>query len=196
MGSGQYLLGRQRPRRLPLFGIVLGLMLVGCNSNPEPAPLPTEGVTSSATTTPTQSPTPPTMPAEAEGTNKAAAKAFVRHYIDLVNHAMATGDVEPLRRSSAPSCSSCEAVIENIDGLYGAGGRLEGEGWEVTALQLVSRQGASRPIVQAGIMVHPQRRIAHQEAVPEHFDGGRNLMTFFLKRSAQVWAVTKWDQVG
>ena len=70
--------------------------LAGCQGNPEPAPLPSPTTSPSPSPSPSVASAPPVLPNEARGTSAASARAFVRHYVDLVNHAMATGDVEGL----------------------------------------------------------------------------------------------------
>ena len=44
----------------------------------------------------------PVMPGRAEKNTLKGAEAFVRHYIDLLNHAASTGDADPLRRALKP----------------------------------------------------------------------------------------------
>ena len=134
------------------------------------------------------------MPAAAKGMSEKSAKAFVRYCVSTVTYAMATGNTKPVETSSARQCASCRAVVENIRGVYAAGGRLEGNGWRVTALQPVSGQPSSRPIVQAGVFVSPQQKFSTKTAEPDHFDGGQMLMTFFLQERSGEWRVTRWDQ--
>jgi hypothetical protein len=69
------------PRGLAVAAVivVIGTLVGGCRSNPEPPPL--QSASSSPSPSPTASPSvaPPTLPAKAKGTSEAAAKAFVRH---------------------------------------------------------------------------------------------------------------------
>jgi len=188
-----------------LTGVLLCTGLVGCTEeNPSPAPLPTQSDQStestqssspSDTATPSPSETPPVLPAAARGTSENAAKAFVRYYIGVVNHALRTGNIRPLQRASASACDSCAAVAENIEGVYAEGGYLRGNGWRINALKAVAEQPARRPIMQTGVFVNPQRKVAREGAEEERFDGGQNLMTFFLDRRGSEWVVQKWDQV-
>ena len=70
-------------------------LVAGCTSNAEPSPLPEPSTSASPSASP--SATPPTMPPEAEGTSPKAAKAFARHYFDVINYAARSGDTEGLR---------------------------------------------------------------------------------------------------
>jgi hypothetical protein len=134
------------------------------------------------------------MPSAAQGTSAKAAKAFVRYYIDTVNFALKTGDTSALDASSAPGCRSCESVSMAISDVYAADGRLLGRGWRVTAIAAVANQPRSRPILQTGVYVYPQTRIAHSGAEPEHRKGGKNLMIFSLAQRSRTWTVLKWEQ--
>ena len=120
-----------RRRLLAAVAGAVVLIASGCTSDeaPEPAPLPTESASPSDTGSP--SPTAPTLPAEAEGTSPAAAKAFVRHYFDSVNYAAATGDTDGLRALGASRCVSCDAIAENIEEVYSEGGVIRSGGWKV-----------------------------------------------------------------
>ena len=76
-------------------------------------------------------PTPiaPSMPAAATQHTKAGAEAFVRHYIDLINHAQATGDTQALRSASSPTCRGCSGGIKAVAKVYDRGGKLIGGEW-------------------------------------------------------------------
>jgi hypothetical protein len=170
-------------------------LLAGCQSNPAPPPLDAAPSPTASSPSPSPSATPPAMPAEATGTSRAAAKAFVRHYIDMVNYAMATGDTGPLVQSSAEDCESCSAVAENISSLYRSGGRLEGKGWRVADLMILQKSSQDDAVVQVGVSVRPQKRFSGEpDATPERFKGGRQAMTFFLTRVSSGWSVRRWSQ--
>jgi hypothetical protein len=134
------------------------------------------------------------LPDAAKGTSEASAKAFVRHYVELVNYAMRTGDVGQLRALSAKGCRSCAAVASNVETVYADGGKLTGKGWRITALQPLANQASSAPVIQAGVRVNPQTKVAALDEEPEHFDGGKQLMTFYLKRVDTAWTVMQWSQ--
>lgn len=179
-------------RRAVLGALALGaVVLSGCQANPEPPPIDT------ASSSPSPSPSPtdaaPTLPAEAQGTSEKAAKAFVRHYIDLVNFAMRTGDVHALSTLSDPGCTSCAEVIRNIEGLYADGGHLEGEGWEVRTTKVFPLADPRSYAVQASILVHPQTRVIGP-GNDERFDGGKKAMTFSVRPAGDGWLVRQWSQ--
>jgi hypothetical protein len=170
------------------------LVLVGCQANPAPPPL------ESTSTSPTASPTPtaaaPTLPVEAQGTSKAAAKAFVRHYIALINHAVATGETTSLLEASDPECSSCEAVIERVDNVYSAGGSIRSEGWRVMSIRPVPGVPRTQPQFDVGVSMSPQRVVEHQGAEVTIYEGGKLPATFTLVRPGSEWLVLAWERAA
>ncbi|MBS4752250.1 hypothetical protein KG112_05440 [Nocardioides sp. zg-ZUI104] len=110
---------------LALTAALLACALAGCSdadgkeSSPEP--------TTSASASPTASaPTEPSLPAAADTSDEAGARAFLEHYWDLVNYAQATGDVDRMRAVSATTCSGCSGIADALEQLYADGGHLEG----------------------------------------------------------------------
>jgi hypothetical protein len=82
-------------------------------------------------------PSAPTLPPAAEGTSPAAAKAFARHYFATVNDAAATGHTQELRSLGLPACASCDAIASNIEKVYGAGGYIAEEDWQIRSMRVV-----------------------------------------------------------
>lgn len=189
--------GRLRVLRMfpAVAALVVATALTGCQSNPEPPPLETapSASPSPSSTEPTSEPA-PTMPAEAEGPSRAAAKAFVRHYVELMNHATATGNTAPLRSASDQSCTSCSAVIERIEAVYSAGGSIESDGWRVRSITFVPLQDPKRPVLDLGIEMSPQVVVEKRGAAAKEFDGGRLPATFTLRQSQQGWLVEGWER--
>jgi hypothetical protein len=162
------------------------LGLAGCQANPAPPPL------ESTSTSPTPSPSPtiaaPALPAEAQGTSKAAAKAFVRHWIDVLNYAMNTGDTAELVDLADRSCSTCEAIANRIEDVYAAGGHLEGSGWRILTLSYLEGEHPKSPLVAAGIEIAPQTAFASPEAAPSQSPRSRGHLDFSLG-----WKPTGWN---
>ena len=126
-------------RLVGLLAVVGLVAAVGtsCSSDSAPVPAPLPSTSSQPQTTPTPTPTPtpsptatpPPMPEAAQGSSRAAAKAFFTYYIDLVNYAGQTGSVGQLRKASARSCSSCSTLIKLFSSTYERGGYFRTEGW-------------------------------------------------------------------
>lgn len=179
-------------RRAALGGLILVLAgtSTACQSNPEPPPIEAAPATSEPSPSPTPSDAPPTMPAAAKGRSEAAAKAFVRHYVDAVNFAMRTGNTEPLAALRDASCTTCKAIEDRVDEVYGAGGRLEGNGWSIRSLTYVKNAGTGRTLVAAGIDIAPQVTFEQSGASPSHSPQSRGNLDFRLIMTPAGWRVS------
>lgn len=207
---GVVLVPRVRAHRS--VSVVVGLLLLlsglsACDStNPSPAPLPSASASATASGTPspssspkpttTAAPTAPTLPPEARGTSAKSAKAFVRYYVKLVNHAIATGDTGALKSISNSKCESCSAVVSRVEKVYSAGGRIKSTGWTLRSISLVPGQPAKMPIVDVGLVLPPQSVVRRHGARSKKFDGGRLPATFHLTRRGDEWIVNRWERAA
>ena len=193
MPNSQRALAWLRGGSAALVCSVLVTTLASCDSaadgEPTPAPVPS---TTTATTSAPPSPSAPTMPADAQGTSAKAAKAFVRFYIALINHAMATGETTELRAASADGCESCNAVIGRVEDVYAQGGHIKSKGWAVRSIQLVPGTAGAHPSLDIGLRLSPQRVYKAPDAAPERFPGGRLPITIGLEQIGSRWQVTQW----
>lgn len=191
----------QRPWQAVAGVVVAGLVIsAGCTPpNPAAAPVPSATPSVSASAVPSSAAPddagPPEMPAAARGSGPRAAKAFVRHYIDLVNYAVAQGDTEAISRLGARSCASCSNVIERIEEVYESGGQIEGGGWTLIAVSTNGTTDPQRPIVDVGIRMKPQRVQVRRGARWRKFDGGRMPASFRLVRRSDHWVVEDWVRI-
>jgi hypothetical protein len=98
------------------------LITAGCDGDSDQsAPTPRgESSPSAEPSTPAtpRGPAEPTLPAKAEGNSPQAAKAFVEHYVELLNFAFLTGDISALRKASSSDCSGCRDYVSFIRDLY------------------------------------------------------------------------------
>lgn len=97
--------------------VVVGLLvLLGACSQPEVIePEPAASPTASARPA-------PTMPEQAREDSDEGRVAFVAHWIDVFNHAQATGEVDDLRQLSGADCAGCQEYIDLFAKTYDAGG--------------------------------------------------------------------------
>ncbi len=72
--------------------LVGSLLITGCTGD-EPNPPSPSSTSESPTDTSSPTVTVPAMPEEAKVGDAAGAEAFVRHWIDLLNYAYATGEI-------------------------------------------------------------------------------------------------------
>lgn len=171
---------------------MLALALAGCgSSNPKPASPASEPVPSSVTPTASASPVAPTLPAEAKGTSAAAAKAFVRHFVETLNYSETSGDTTALRTLYSRECAFCEGISDGLDRIKLHGGAIKTTGWTVLGLDM-SNPSAGRPIqVVATVRVAPQTVIMKRGAKAEHFGGQTHgVRRFLLRERDGMWLIT------
>lgn len=173
---------------------VLAVVATGCQSNPKPPPLETAS-SSSATPTPSPTEAAPTLPAEAKGTSEAAAKAFVRHYFDVINHAAESGEVNALEELSDAKCTSCSAIRENIDEIYSAGGEIRSDGWTLLGIRVI-RAGRGSAVASLDVELEPETVVRSSGGKSVHNQGSRQPMTIFLSADSGSWLVTRLDLVS
>lgn len=115
-----------------LVGFLLFGLAAGCGGESVTAPEPSPSVTPVATPSPTAVKVePPELPERARLNTKAGAEAFLRHYVDLVNYAQATGETGALSAAASPGCRACAAFERRVDDVYGKGGTIETSGLRV-----------------------------------------------------------------
>ncbi len=116
--------------RARLFGALLvvgALTLSGCTDDPaKPKPLPSP-TSSSPAASPSQ--TAPTMPPAAKGTSAASAEAFARHYVDLINYAMHSGDTAPMLKSRSKPCAPLASLSAEALRTWSQRRAIAGTGW-------------------------------------------------------------------
>lgn len=175
----------------PAVVVLLALAATGCSSDAEPSPMPTPSSSPSESETP--SPTPPALPAEAEGTSPAAAKAFVRHYFEQINYAALTGDTGTLRELSTDDCESCDAIASNVERIYNAGGHISEEHWQIRSLDVLKASNGDATLsVGARIGREVIVEANGEETVKA---GGKQPMTVFLATDNMRYRMARLDLV-
>ena len=171
--------------RLVVGAVVLLLALSGCGGDPKADP----SSSTSETPSPTATPSAPTMPEAAKADTKAGAIAFVRYYVELVNHAQMTGDIAPLEAVEGPACTSCKQGRNYLAKIYGAGGHIEGGTWSITRATAAS-SGENWAVTVEGEFA-PSDAFATADATPDHAKGGLSLTNFIVWHDGQ-WKVRTW----
>jgi len=174
--------------RLVIGTVALLLALAACGGDPKADPSPTPSTPVSTAPSPTASA--PVMPAEASANTKAGAIAFVRYYVELINHLQHYGDDVALRQVSLPTCRSCNSVVRAAKAIYDNGGHVEGGEWRITDI------GASQPTATLWEVAIKGRLAASKvvdgpTSVPTAGSGGLANARFFLIFD-QNWKVAQW----
>ena len=92
-------------RRCVVAAVVLPLMAAGCSDDPQPKFEP------SPSDSPSQSTSDPAEPKAWEVKSEKGAVAFAKHWIDVFNAAMETGDTTALADLSSDACKSCTYFV-------------------------------------------------------------------------------------
>jgi hypothetical protein len=165
----------------------------GCGGN-DPPPPKAEPTSTPTTPAASESPTPPALPAAAKGDGARSAKAFVRHYIAVLNYATYTGDVTELRRLGAKDCGSCQNVIRGIRSIYEAGGSVKGGAFRITNLDALEHPDSSGYTVDAFTKFSKQRIYRQSgSTTPDRYKTGSNIFSFILARR-HGWLVSDWSK--
>jgi hypothetical protein len=132
------------------------------------------------------------MPDAAKADTKAGAIAFVKYYVGLINYAQATGDTKSLSLFESPDCRSCSKARATVDGIYHAGGSIQGG-----LLHEDVRQAARRPDVSGWTVfanVTFGRQVINRPTGSQTLAGGQSVLTFIVRRDADQWAVLQWSR--
>lgn len=191
-------------RRLLPVGLVVVLGLIAGCSDDDPEPKvadPTDSSSAASTGSPTPDPSPsptapvaPTLPAEAQGTDAAAAEAFVRFYWETVNYAQATGDTESLRQLGDNSCSACTSGADGIEETFQGGGSILGG--EVLVSRATARRVTSRVGAAFAVNVEASTRpqvVRAPDGSSQKFEGGESAFQFILRVLDGAWSVMRLD---
>ena len=176
-------------RILPAALLVLGCALSGCGAT-DPAASDPPSVSPSASPT---GPTVPALPSAAREHTKAGAIAFVRHYIDQINYAQATGDAGALRQVGSKSCSSCNKIARFVTRLYSSGGSFRGGHTRVVAvLDALSPAQYGDFVVDIEIEIAPS--VVRRDGSKQRAHGGRNTLSVFPVWTSAGWKVEQWSR--
>jgi hypothetical protein len=189
---------RNRPAifALACLGAVL---MTGCTPNPaasHPSPQPTESTSLPGNPSPTatQSAGPPQRPIAADGLTLAAAEAFVRHYVELLNYSYSTGDPGPLLAASDPGCVGCKGIGDYVRKVNGANGGLTGD-YKDTLMNVkeIFRGEAGRAGGSATIKSGSYVERATPGASPLPQTGRTGTMQFTLSSAAGRWVMYEME---
>jgi hypothetical protein len=172
--------------------LLAGCLLVaaGCDGDAdETAPTPeTESPTTEDSTEPTTAagPVEPTLPPEAEGSSPQAAKAFVRYYVDILNYAFVTGDVQRLRFESSKDCAGCEEYAVFIRDMYEAGGFYDGEGWFIDQVRPTANLGTQVVFTVSGQILSARYKESKSDEV-KYAEPESLLFSLGLREEGNSW---------
>lgn len=166
------------------------LALAACSED-EPSAEPDEPSRTSSSPDPNQSDAAPPLPPEASKRTAAGAETFAKHWISVFNHASATGDTTSLAALSGAGCETCSNYVALIKKIYGPGGRIESDGWEVTEARGSTSPGGTS--VAMRVTQSPERVIYVKPKRTKEFDGGQAKLVARLGWSDEGWRMDRLD---
>jgi hypothetical protein len=179
---------RSRP---VLAAVVLSVALTGCSAEEGPPPSPSSPSASSAsapeTPVPTSSsaaPAAPELPAAATTFDAAGAEAFVRHFWDVVNHAYATGDTDPVLAISDTGCGACQSLVENARAVTDAGGSFVGLEFQTSDYLSQAPNGEGRSLVSGLLAATPDAYVLNAQGERERLE---------LPETRDFQIITSWS---
>ncbi len=182
-----------RPAAFALAVMLGASPLAGCGGG--------DPVESRPSASPTPSPTPaastpvvPSLPPEAQQDSRKGAVAFVRHYIELLNYAQATGHVDGVVALSSTACDDCDVITKRLAKLYQDGGRISGGALAVEEID--ARRNAAENGWTLLVRVSSGEQTVYEtgDAAPKTLPGGRRSMSFFVVRDGSDWKVKQWSR--
>lgn len=179
--------------RLLLGAAALALVLAGCGGDPESTPSPEVTLTTPVDASASASPA-PTLPAAAQADTKAGAIAFVKHYVELINHAQATGDVDQVEDVEDPACRSCAAARDGLEDHYSSGGTIHGGEWSIEAVQAVRNRAINGWVVDLSVSF-TQQVVKFGSSRPDDVnESGRMVVSVQVAGTAGGWRVRQWTR--
>lgn len=180
--------------RKHLIVLMLGLGLLSACGKEPPAAAP--GASPTPAVTPSSTPTAaPVLPEEAKANTKAGAIAFVRHYVELINYAQATGDTKALAQVESRTCESCTNGRKYLYDLYSRGGHVEGGAFHPTSVQAIGKAEDADWLVLTTLKIDPEIVKRPWQSPPaKHHKGGLELASYFVTYSGDRWSISKWTR--
>jgi hypothetical protein len=178
--------------RRSVVGAALMLLLAGCGGDPKVDPPPSTSPTPSVSATHS----PPALPEAAKANTKAGAIAFVRHYVDLINYAQATGDITTLAAVEDPGCKSCANGRDVLSSIYKAGGVIKGGHLSFRFSSAAPSPRYKGWLISGSLHFAPQTVVRQAGGTSEELTGGTTPANAFVSASnpTHEWRVMDWTR--
>jgi hypothetical protein len=129
------------------------------------------------------------MPDLAMQRSAAGAKAFVRHYIDVLNYSWVALDSAGIRELSSNTCRICRRFARIIDTASAQGGYQHGGEWHVVrAYALPTTDIEERDVLVTVEIASGEWRRTRSDPI-EPIKHTRTTDTFYLSWSGNAWRV-------
>ncbi len=160
--------------RLSAAAVVLAVLLTGCGADDSPEPSGKAGADQSPSAQPSaQAPVNAAkLPAYAKNPGREGAEQFVGYWVNALNRATESGEIEQLAAASATTCRMCASYAQGIDEIYDASGHVESGGWDIREITHEGGGSDAQRAMIVSVQVAPQKVYRSESAKPEKFKGG------------------------
>ncbi len=115
----------------------------------------------------------------------------VTSFVDAVNIAISTGNVEPYERRITEECS-CSALADSAREKFAGAAKSTGASWSLQGVR-VQRISSVRADVTVTYQATAYRNINANGQVYEEFPATRSSAAVHLRRTANAWLVDDFD---
>ncbi|WP_211208762.1 DUF6318 family protein [Aeromicrobium marinum] len=162
--------------------MISGLILIGGCGGDDPVPREPEP-------TPSSTATPPPMPDQARENTVEGAAAFVTYYVDVLNYAAVTGDVDELEELTDPSCEGCARYVELFRNTYADGGAISGGAWSLGTITI--RDDGIETLASTDVQINEGQYTATSSSEPEATSRTSERLTFGAVLTDAGWSTTQ-----
>jgi hypothetical protein len=160
---------------LPCVALVCALVLSSCGGGDD-SPATVDG-----------------FPAYVTANNEKGAQSFARYWVDTLNKATTSGDTAKFKKLNKDSCSTCADFAKQLDDIYGAGGRVETDGFKIK--RVLNEAGVPAPGAGVSLVLTatPQKVYAKKGATARELKGGDLRLRLIMVRVQEHWVMDRID---
>ena len=133
------------------------------------------------------------FPAYVTTNDEKGAQNFARYWIDTLNEATTSGDTKKLKTLQKESCTTCADFAKQLDDIYGAGGRVETDGFQVK--KMLNEAGVPAPGAGVSVVLTatPQKVYKTKDATARSLKGGEVRLRLIMVRVKNHWLMDRID---
>jgi hypothetical protein len=131
----------------------------------------------------------PSIPAAARADDEEGAKQFATYWFDTLNEATTTGETAHLKELSEKSCDVCSDFANQLDVIYGKGGHVETEGFQIKAIVMDAGMTKDAAGMLVELSSNPETIVRKKGDKPQTYKGGDLRMRMVIDRVDDHWLV-------
>lgn len=128
-----------------------------------------------------------------EKKTEAGARAFIERWIEIFNESRSSGETQALSSVSTADCETCSNFVVLIDRIYGDGGSVVTDGWEVTQFADSVDDSAGRLVIPISVSQAPQELRESAGSEVQKNPGGRTGFVATVTWQSGGWQMKRLD---